>query len=106
MTAAQTSATITLSSPRLLAAVEYLLLHSALAYCTEMIAKDGSLLLVQRWPSLSSGERVLWDSLEILAARDPGFLGAYIPVALNHPDLDVPNRAALATAIGIWEAAS
>ena len=108
MTTTQTNATITLT-PRLTAAAEYLLLHSALASCAE-IAGD-QLVTVRPVTLLSSGERVLWQALGILAARElidedfgtDRYLGA---ILTDHPDLDVPNRAALATAVGIWEAAS
>ena len=103
MTTTQTNATIHLSSDRLTKAATHLLLHSALASCAEITGDQ--LVTVRPVSLLSSGERVLWQALGILAAVEE-FEGYPTAILTDHPDLDVPNRAALATAVDMWEAAS
>lgn len=49
---------------------------SALGFCTDMDADDAGLFIARRWPSLSSGEELLWRVL------------AWLNGAANLPEMD------------------
>lgn len=63
--------------------------QSALRNCTDVTIDAYSVIVTRRWPSLSTGEQILWDLLESLVAGE-------LSRALH---LDDHNRALVADAI-------
>lgn len=94
------SGVIALDSGKIAVPAYHLHLHSALAYCTKLDEWDGERVITTVRPAntLSSGERVLWEAL-LYMAGGPGVLD------LDSATLDAGNRAALATAVELWECA-
>ena len=80
------------TSPTLLPLVQ----QTSLNRCTDLTRGDGFYRLDRRWPSLSTGEEVLWDLLATLARHDR--VTPELERRLSH--LDVEHMATVTEVLG------
>lgn len=77
-------------------ALRTLVQFSALAGCTTTERIDDHWRVTKRWPSLSTGEAILWDCLTAMAVHHQP---SHDLIERAHAHLDMGNRAALLAAL-------